>query len=272
MSHAHFSGETPRRWKLGTALGLILVGECFLGVGAASAQTCSPLPITCHTTEKNSPFCYCPDTPDANDCVAATVSWTNGVIPYAFGTEGVDENFKTLARNAMADWSTATFGFITFTEVTDPANPPPIFALLSSATNGANVGMIPGSGAGFGPIKAYHELGHLIGLPHEFERYDRDHYMAEVHTQTIACGPRCPTPDDPYGPFSFRSTMMYQAGYPDFTRWDFSSICSGQTCASDNALICQGAPPSPDDMWFTPKCTTCWGRRRAYRLGGMRPR
>jgi len=192
-------------------------------------------------------------------CLATTDSgnfgiWPNGVIKYEF--IGGDAGFKNMVRAAMDDWEALSNQVIDFQLGTTGARvrirPPDAAANGGGAASGFDA---CGSGCevALNSSNVYHELGHVIGLKHEIQRYDRRHYVVIHDTQHCAPGSRgcdsvtnmMPTVCDDaanvartssstaigmFGPYDFKSTMQYGPTHPDFTRWDGSPIIAGAAC------------------------------------------
>jgi hypothetical protein len=76
---------------------------------------------------------------------------------------------------------------------------------------------------------ASHELGHMIGLQHQQQRQDRDHYV-RINRWLGCSSPtdegRCNRPNvSDFGPYDYKSVMHYGPTDPDIERWDGSSVC-----------------------------------------------
>ncbi len=174
--------------------------------------------------------------------------WPGGVIRYKFDINvGPDEQADL--QRAMGDWERLTYGIIDFreTEANHQASAP-----VTTIEYGG--GLVPGYNKCVSPgnpcisqmtmDNAYHELGHLIGLLHHFQRYDTEHYFKyqamsisdciDNDTGQLATDDRCAEPSNDnrsdFGPFDYTSTMLYHPTHPDHTRWDDSPIIPGALC------------------------------------------
>ena len=172
--------------------------------------------------------------------------WPGGVIPYQFAS-GVTDGQQDTIRRAMNDWQALTNNVITF-QANATAVP-----RIEISWNDAG-----GTGAGFEGCSAtpanckssmnagnvYHELAHALGPPiHHFDRYDRRHYMRIHKTTNCDSFARCEgSLLSDFGPFDFKSTLLYFVTHPDHTVWDGSPLCLGATCGSVTACA-TGTPP-----------------------------
>lgn len=137
-----------------------------------------------------------------------------------------------LAQEQMAVWAEATGNAIYFTEIADNGwnrfswgigcN----YHLCLSQTADENVGgssymgCVPWASMKINPTSSgyasvyLHELGHVLGLAHEMERYDRDAYVY-INCDNIKPGYKynfrkySSIAATPYGEFDFNSIMMY---------------------------------------------------------------
>jgi hypothetical protein len=119
--------------------------------------------------------------------------WTNGLVRYRFESSFTADE-KTTAREAMAEWSTATENKVRFEEISvnlwDQISKGigqyqyVTLAIkdLPNAAGNSTVGSVAGSRINIDPLAAdkrtyLHEIGHTLGLMHEHQRYDRDNYV-----------------------------------------------------------------------------------------------
>jgi Astacin (Peptidase family M12A) len=204
-------------------------------------------------------------------------AWPNGKIPFVFGTNADGSSpDSTRIRKAMDDWQRITDGAIEFV----PAGPSSTHVQTIQAPCTAVNGVCPsncqcsgygtsysacgssGCGSYMDWSNAYHELGHVIGLSHHFIRNDRTHYWWHYNFQAGECNAweraRCTNPssqnDVDYGPFDFRSSLMYDATHPDFVRWDGSPLIPGSACGGKGP---DQLPPGCPGSTFCPTCTDC---------------
>jgi len=187
--------------------------------------------------------------------------WPNGVIPYEFVTKSNPPSSwsqydKDRIREIMNDWERITRSYITFVP----------------ATSGVRIKLVLGGGESVSyegcrdqnvcevglqwHFNAYHELGHAIGLNiHHWQRHDAPHYF-EHHVcdgQGI-CGIQTSDNLSDFGPFDYKSTMLYKAFHPSHTRWDGSPIVEGGVCDQIGPLT---DPPGCPGGSHCPTCTDC---------------
>jgi Astacin (Peptidase family M12A) len=186
-------------------------------------------------------------------------TWSSGVVPYDFDHPTVNgcksgkvtvncvalsntcnpapcATERDMVRTAMAGWTTATGGAITFR----PKTAGDVSYVTIDKQPGAGPGE-PGGGSGspshlvFGGVgvhAAAHELGHVLNMYHHQQRSDRDTYLT-MHPEGIGDddgnhpGRTCASPDiapdtihynetftkvpanETYGVFDFQSIMLY---------------------------------------------------------------
>ena len=193
--------------------------------------------------------------------------WPNGVIHYKFAA-GVTAADRGSIRYAMNDWQRITNNIIEFVETTaSSTSQNPVITIEVPGGKGAGyAGCVrnpSGCVARMTTANVYHELGHCIGPnAHYFQRYDARHYLMYHDTPTQNCNqPRCPIIPEKnlidFGPFSFKSTMLYDPKHPDFSRWDGSPVTPRAAC---NNYGTRTQPPdcrtSANTFWC-PTCTNC---------------
>src|SRR5262245_39151442 len=128
--------------------------------------------------------------------------WPGGVIHYRFGSSFPGTQ-KNMTRLAMSDWTRATGGAITFQEraASDVSTS---YAPIATIVEGGwskgfrNCSANGGCNLELDWNRVYHEIHHIIGFPHSWQRNDRDHYV------TLYEGPGAGTT---------------YCGNPDWTRW-----------------------------------------------------
>ncbi len=64
----------------------------------------------------------------------------------------------------------------------------PINPTTGGNSNGYTTCSTGSCSAHMSPYNAYHELGHVIGLMHEFQRHDRNHYVILASMAHSKCG------------------------------------------------------------------------------------
>src|SRR6185503_8161668 len=88
------------------------------------------------------------------------------------------------------------------------------------------------------------------GFKHEFQRFDRNRYVKfntfyhvdATHLAATACSDEAnvarvnsSTSIGMFGPYDYKSAMMYNVTHPDITRWDGSEIVPGTACNTSSA-------------------------------------
>jgi len=156
-----------------------------------------------------------------SDCLVRV--WPKGRIPYSFDSTSESAE-RPKIRAAMDQWQTLTGGRISFVE---SANDPARVVIQGNPKGGLCTSGLPGKRAnGLHRVTwptgcpYAHELGHVIGLYHEQQRFDRDRYLV-FHPSLLACGrysdvvKRCSmTTDTNYGEYNIESVMHYRFGSP----------------------------------------------------------
>lgn len=112
-----------------------------------------------------------------NSMPSAVRAWPGGMVPYEF-TESVRPYQKRSLKHAMRTWAKHTG--VRFVE-----NPKAFNRIKITGGDvgcASMVGMLGGPqpldlGRRCGYTAALHELGHVLGLSHEHQRYDRDLYI-----------------------------------------------------------------------------------------------
>ena len=165
----------------------------------------------------------------------AQTFWPDGLIYYRWGTPQT-----YCAPAAMTDWETVTGGVIHFEPAPDRVPTPgtPVLTIYEDGgtwTSAPCPGLDGNCETHFGCSNAYHELGHAIGLAHEHERFDRSHYLRFCADGTFQCDPVSArqTISSEWGPFDYRSTLLYIPTHPMLTRSDGSSIVPQVACWQD---------------------------------------
>ena len=143
--------------------------------------------------------------------------WSNGIIPYTFAPD-LPETLKTRILDAMSDWESNTP--IRFVQRTDQSKYVSIVVLDDSDTAGgySTLGCVSNAKIKLKSTSSYslalHELGHTIGLIHEYERADRDDHIKIIRDEITdefkyAFDPRRSIHS--VHPFDFRSIMIYSS-------------------------------------------------------------
>ncbi len=141
--------------------------------------------------------------------------WSNGIIPYTFAPD-LPETLKTRILDAMSDWESNTP--IRFVQRTDQSKYVSIVVLDDSDTaeGYSTLGCVSNAKIKLKSTSSYslalHELGHTIGLIHEYERADRDNHIKIIRDEITdefkyAFDPRRSIHS--VHPFDFRSIMIY---------------------------------------------------------------
>jgi hypothetical protein len=268
----------------------------------ATAQTCTYFPACTDTSPACNPF----------------GQWPLGTIYYKW-TTGTEADYpNSEVRKAMNDWENLTDHIIRFqqTTVSDTADSPTRVKIqVLTGSGGSMAGYNHANAkphhvatdAWLGVASAYHELGHLIGLTHEWQRNDRNKYVIIEQKQHCSppgqgsCGAdgyastNCTDPNNTIrcsaqppvgrgGPYDYESTMQYNVTHPDFTRWDQSPIVPNTACngVSDGTLppqcsntSCMTTACSPLGTGWTPPtgfnlsyvCPTCNDCRKLQPTG-----
>jgi hypothetical protein len=190
---------------------------------------------------------------DAGTSVCNLGIWPGGVIHYSWSDGGTDfssdggANINTPIRGAMNDWQTFSHGLITFVNSNTATPRVDISSAVSGGGEAPGYTACAGVDGGIGEVTlsyqdVYHELGHVIGLKHEWQRHDREHYAIlsrTQHQEAPDCGytvaTTCTDPNNNaqcnsttsvgmFGPYDYESTMQYYPTQPDITRWDGTPI------------------------------------------------
>ncbi|HCC52265.1 MAG TPA: hypothetical protein DEQ30_09595 [Porphyromonadaceae bacterium] len=143
--------------------------------------------------------------------------WSNGIIPYTFAPD-LPETLKTRILDAMSDWESNTP--IRFVQRTNQSKYVSIVVLDDSDTAGgySTLGCVSNAKIKLKSTSSYslalHELGHTIGLIHEYERADRDDHIKIIRDEITdefkyAFDPRRSIHS--VHPFDFRSIMIYSS-------------------------------------------------------------
>lgn len=216
-----------------------------LGVGAA-ALFALPEAAAAQTTHGPS---ACGDAPSTQTNQGV---WPNGRIPYVYEAGYAH---STMVRAAMDSWQERSGHVIEFVE--DRSSTSAI--RIHDCRPGMNGGSASGESLGYDGCRASgcdtylcpgnieHELGHAIGLLHQFERSDRDHYIRLNYSSCSNGTPsffRSSSDASDFGPFNYQSTMMYAVNDPDHIRWDGTPICASVNRAMKQ-LSCNDGPQGP---------------------------
>jgi hypothetical protein len=136
----------------------------------------------CNETNPGRPL-TCPNDTGCKSVACGGQLWTNGVIPFSITTSNPQGVFSptdlSRIRQAAALWTSGSNGVVNFQECASANCPGKSRWLSIQPTNsGTNSGGNPlFLNPGFTISSVSHELGHQIGLPHTFERHDRDRYV-----------------------------------------------------------------------------------------------
>jgi hypothetical protein len=148
-------------------------------------------------------------------------SWPIGIIPFQF-EEGFDSESRVMAYAAMVEWEIKTDRAVKFVSRTNQSNYIE-FSQLYPKECSSYVGMAGGKQevnisleCGYGDI--LHELGHVLGLFHEHQRFDRDKYI-KINLENVKNSRRQKNqfaliPSWVYStstPYDFKSIMHYDA-------------------------------------------------------------
>ena len=165
--------------------------------------------------------------PDVTATACSSGIWPNGIVYYTFASGYAEQQ---AVRAAMDRWEAASSNAIHFVEdATRTAK-----VLITECTGSAEA-------KGYGsctngcttPLcnNFDHQLGHIIGLGNEQQRYDRDHYVRLRYrcSEPGAQLPRCGLADNvsDLGPFDYESAMLYPVTDPTVQRWDGTPVCPG---------------------------------------------
>jgi hypothetical protein len=200
------------------------------------------------------PNAQCPDQATSGWALSL---WPEGKIYYQWSPDASSEGITWVVQ-AMNDWKAVTHGAVQF--IHNPAAP----VKLTVYPNGGGYGHVYGECVNFAaqgqpcnllvaPDNAYHEIGHTIGILHAWYTNEARHYI-RYNNYTCTDNHRAPAGFD-FGPFDFRSTMMYPWSYPEVTRFDGSGLCAtGQACSDQ---VCARTPLVGCPGGHCPLCTVC---------------
>lgn len=130
--------------------------------------------FSCHSEDDNS----CNSTSVHDELITSTVTlWPGGIIPYEFHSSFPNDK-KQIVLNAMSEWETNTKA-IHFRKKTNSDNNFVLIKWASTNTCSSSLGCYSGGSiitfSDYCRVNAtyYHEIGHLLGMPHEHQRIDR---------------------------------------------------------------------------------------------------
>ena len=194
---------------------------------------------------------------DSTTTQCAGKAWPNGTVYYAFSSGFADIQ---AVRAGMDRWEAASSQTVHFVEDATKTAKVTIAACSGNAEAPSYSACSTGCVAPMcGSID--HQLGHILGLGHEQQRNDRDHFL-RVHGQCAAT-PRCANADgtSDLGPFDYHSTMLWPVTDPGLTRFDGSPICAGGA-----GRVCQlspqgpGGSPTPGDGSAVAELYSAWNK------------
>jgi hypothetical protein len=162
--------------------------------------------------------------------------WPNGRIPYIIES-GFTQTELGWLYAAMDGWTYATHALINFAPKQSWDNYYVVFGKAPGSCSAEGLGWLTWGGYQGNPegnliplfqrveVKAcgrpygyYHELGHLIGLPHQHQRFDRDRYI-DIDDESFCDLPEPDTANltemcsngngSDYGPYDLTSVMHY---------------------------------------------------------------
>lgn len=153
-------------------------------------------------------------------------AWPGGKIYYEMDPTLLIPND---VRAAMDTWEDVSSNMIEFIPATSGTRLKIVNCMVDAA--GKSSGESQGyNGAMNGHPETYlcpgnlaHELGHAIGLRHQFARSDRSHY---IQVKPGLCEAKAPSDDADFGPYNYQSVMSYVATDKDQKRWDGTDICT----------------------------------------------
>ena len=187
-----------------------------------------------------------------------STKWPDGLIPYVIDS-GLNQDMKTLVLQAMNEWQTKTQSAVRFVERTNQSD----YLNVAPATDGRWKTPEPGYHKGVTTFSignpmpqfpgndltnARHELGHVLGLMHEFVRPDRDSYIKLVAVANEPGWKLAPSGmfvSD--GPYDLASVMNYPACSPagcdkrvNYTSVDGSTLPSVSDISDGDARTIMG--------------------------------
>jgi hypothetical protein len=204
--------------------------------------------------------------------------WPDGKVYYQFSATNSSAQ-NQMFRLVMDDWQDATNGAIQFVQ----GSPPPAqggnpMTVHYGGSNGTDFNTCSGGACAVNATEsnAYHEIGHSLLNFHYWQRNDRNHYMVirDINGQCDG-NTRCPSDNQrDFGPFDFKSTMLYSASYPAHTRYDGSRLCSPSVPNSCDSSGCTGSAANRYNKCATPAiacppgsapgCIACSGNNQPY--------
>jgi hypothetical protein len=153
-------------------------------------------------------------------------AWPDGNIYYKWDDNFTDSEKKIIVRT-MNEWEQST-GKVTFIE-TESNNKNPLKIKITSSDSSATIGY---NSSDSNELKiniknitiseCLHECGHIVGLSHEHQRWDRENYI-HVNYDNID--------KDGYFDYRIEGSMLYDVSKLPY---DYESIMHyGQTCFSN---------------------------------------
>ncbi|KAF2472419.1 zincin [Lindgomyces ingoldianus] len=158
---------------------------------------------------------------ETNDSVGTV--WPNSEVFYKYDSEEVKSKLKSTVEEAIQRWQAAV-PCLKFTEKSIDASWKGVVTISQSKDSGEhgslgyqpNYLMIMALSPGSGPNETTHELGHILGLRHEHQRWDREnytHFNCEALPVTSDCNPCLKEPTDCCGPSCDFNIIPFDQSY-----------------------------------------------------------